>query len=272
MNLPHASQSQIEAMKKKAEEQFGTLEQEEAPQQPEPAQEEEAGDPNETTLEPQEEQPVEEKRSSKEENMRILRERSERAERERDELMRKLQEMQATTTKQTTQKEIQEIKDDLNFNPEDLAEGKHLMQLVNKIKTLEKKLDESAQQTQMTTTELKIKRDFPDFDKVANYDNLRKLREADPDLADAILSTKDVYKQHALAYKMVKQMGIYREDTYSDDRERAKKNVSKPRPLTSISPQQGESPLTNANAFASGLTEELRQQLHREMLESMKNR
>ena len=39
-----------------------------------------------------------------------------------------------------------------------------------------------------------------------------------------------------------------------------------------MSPQQGDSPLSRANAFANGLTPELRVQLIKEMEEARKNR
>jgi len=274
MNLPHASQWQIEAMKKKAEEQFGATEEPIVEPQEVPVEEPEVEEPQPEQPEQQpEEQPEQQpeqqqQKSSKEDNMRILRERSEKAERERDELIRQLQ--QQAENPQSEVKNLAEEVEELSLNPDDLAEGKHLLQLAKKIKNLEAKLDKSSEKAQMTTTEMKIKRDFPDFDKVANYDNLTKLREFDADLADAILATKDVYRQHALAYKMVKKMGIYREDTYGKDRELAQRNTAKPRPLTSISPHQGDSPLSKANAFANGLTDELRQQLRHEMAEAMK--
>ena len=61
-------------------------------------------------------------------------------------------------------------------------------------------------------------------------------------------------------------------DNYKTDRELAQKNASKPKPLASVSPQQGDSPLSRANAFANGLTNELKAQLRKEMEEARKNR
>lgn len=211
---------------------------------------------------------------NKEDNLRILRERSERAERERDELMRQLYELQGQKQTQAVKKEVQEVEEqlaELQVQDDELIEGKDYARLVKHMQRLEAKIDKSAQQSVQTTTELRIKRDYPDFETVASYDNLRKLRELDSDLADAILNTKDQYKQAALAYKMVKQMGIYQVDNYGPDREKAVANSNKPKPLAAIAPQQGESPLSHANAFANGLTEELKTKLRREMYEAMKN-
>ena len=274
-SLPHASQQQIDAMNKTAQEKYGVVDEPTVEEQPEPeVQQEEVQIEQSTDESAQTEEVQPQRSSSKEDNMRILRERSEKAERERDELMRYVQDLQSKTQNNQQSQQAEQIKedlDDLQFNPDDLAEGKHLTKLVNKIKKLEEKLDQSEKKSVTTTNEMRVKRDFPDFDKVASYENLKKLRDQDPDLADAILSTPDTYKQHALAYKMVKQLGIYIEDKYDKEREIALKNSSKPRSLTSISPQQGDSPLSKANAFANGLTDDLKKQLHKEMLEAMKN-
>ena len=64
---------------------------------------------------------------------------------------------------------------------------------------------------------------------------------------------------------IMKKFGIYREDPHSEDRIRALRNTQKPKPITSVSPQQGDSPLSKANAFANGLTEDLKAQLRKEM-------
>jgi len=67
---------------------------------------------------------------------------------------------------------------------------------------------------------------------------------------------------------MVKKLGIYKPDNYEKDRAHVATNANKPRSSASISPQQGDSPLSNANAFADGLTPELKKKLYAEMLEA----
>ena len=275
--VPQVSQGQIDEMNRIAEEKYGTEPVvEEAPVQEEeaPIEEEAPAEEQEVAQEVVAEEPEPAKKvTDKEENMRVLRERYERSERSRDELSQQVQDLQGRYREQEPQKtkEPEEDFDDLQFEPDDLAEGKHLLKLVKKIKNLEEKLDRNAANAQVSTAEIKVKRDFPDFEKVASQENLKKLREMDPDLADAILSAPGIYKKHALAYKMVKQMGIYIEDNHTKERAVAVNNASKPRPLASISPQRGDSPLSKANAFAGGLTEDLKKQLHKEMIEAMKN-
>ena len=72
---------------------------------------------------------------------------------------------------------------------------------------------------------------------------------------------------------MVKKLGIS-EQVMVDNQGKAtaQRNAAKPRPTASISPQQGETPLSRANAFANGLTEEMKKQLYKEMLEAASNR
>ena len=98
------------------------------------------------------------------------------------------------------------------------------------------------------------------------------LKAADPDLAEMIMKTPDVYKQASLAYRMVKQYGIHKVVDPQTLIEKATviKNANKPRPMAAVSPQQGNSPLSQANAFANGMTKELQASLLKEMRQSQK--
>lgn len=119
-------------------------------------------------------------------------------------------------------------------------------------------------------TELKLKSEFPDFNKVVNHENLRKLKEQDPDLAMMIYNNPDLYKQSAVAYRAIKKMGIF--DSQSErDKEVINNNRTKPRTITSMSPQEGASgPLSHANIFSQGLTSDLKAQLWKQTNEARK--
>ena len=60
---------------------------------------------------------------------------------------------------------------------------------------------------------------------------------------------------------MLKKFGVYQETGISPEKELSQKNLAKPRPVASVSPQQGDSPLSRANAFANGLTKEVKDQM-----------
>ena len=117
-------------------------------------------------------------------------------------------------------------------------------------------------------TEIRLKTQYPDFDKVVNTETIASLRDLYPDIAATLHTSSNLLSKGSSAYTLIKKLGIYREDTYQNDKAQAVNNVTKPRPLASVSPQQGESPLARANAFANGLTDELKEQLRKEMYES----
>ena len=222
--------------------------------------------------EPAVEQPKAAKESANEKNIRALREKAERSERmewERDEALRRLQQYEAS--KQQAPQEIEEP--DYNIDENDLVEGKHLKQYSKKLKKMQQDLQQQQQQNQLTATEIRLKNEFPDFDKVVSTQNIEQLRNGYPELADTLnRSTTDIYAKAKSAYQLIKKLGIVVDDVYEQDRDKALKNAAKPRPLASVSPQQGDSPLSKANAFANGLTDELAKQLRKEMYDSMKNR
>ena len=200
-------------------------------------------------------------------NFKALREEKERLERENYDVKRKIQEYE-NMRDQAQQPKEEDL--DLNIGDDDLFEGKHYKQIQKQLKKQQEMLEQYKSQVQLTTTETRLKSQYNDFDIVVTKENIKKLREEEPELAETIASNQDVYSKAVAAYKMIKKLGIFVEDNYENDRETVKRNSLKPKPLASVSPQQGDSPLTKANAFANGLTPELKKQLWREMEESSK--
>jgi len=234
-------------------------------EQPETEQATEVAQNEQTTSAPE---PVQEKEVSTAKNMRALREKSERAERERDAALHQLKEIEAQ--KAANQAPVED--DEINIGPDDLAEGKHLSQVSRKIKKLEEQIKGYQQQTTAVSIEAKLKSAYPDFDTVVSKDNIDALKESYPEIAQSLSESQDIYSKAVSAYTLIKKLGIHVEDLYSADRAMAQKNATKPKPLASVSPQQGDSPLSRANAFANGLTEELKVQLRKEMEEARRNR
>lgn len=214
---------------------------------------------------PQNEQQVVENQPSQERNsvtpqesFRQLREKAERAERERDELRQMMHKMYEQNTKPK-----QEEPDE---DPSELIERRHLKQYDSEMKRMRQEL----QQTRQSMAEERLKTQYPDFDRVVNEQTIGEFRKRNPGLAASIAQTEDLYEKAQAAYTLIKNMGIYQEDNYGPDRHKAETNSAKPRPSNTISPQRGESPLSHANAFANGLTEDLRKQLWREMEQARK--
>ena len=203
-----------------------------------------------------------------ERNFKNLLDKNKRLERERDEAVRLAQEKQATKVAE----KVEELEEEINIGNDEIAEGKHVKLISKEIKKLKEELRQYKQTSTVMTEEAQLKSQYPDIEKVVSKENLDALREQDPDFA-AMLDTSTNFKAKVVsAYKHIKHLGIHVDDTYQTEREMAQKNVAKPKPLASVSPQQGDSPLSKANAFANGLTPELKQQLLKEMQEARKAR
>lgn len=230
---------------------------------PQPSPEESVVEPEkspEIEVKPEEVSPPPTKQA---ENFKQLRMQLNSVERERDEAMRRLQELESRN-KPVMQPDLDE---EVSLKPDDLVEWRHVQKKLQKI---EQRLQQTHQQTAEATTEARLKSQYNDFDKVVNTTTVNTLREMYPEVAESLSANTDLYKKAVSAYTLIKKLGIYVDDTYEQDRVVAQKNSAKPRPLTSIAPQQGSTPLSQANAFANGLTDDLKKQLRKEMEDSRK--
>lgn len=209
--------------------------------------------------------------SKKEQDLRVLREKAKRAdlaERERDEYARRLREYEQQVKQ--TQKPVEE-EPETEYGPDDLVEAKYLKRYDKKIRELEDKVKSTEQHATLQNVEARLKAKYPDFDKVVSTENIEILKATYPDLAESLSTNPDVYSKASAAYTLIKKLGIAQEDTYMEDKQKAQKNAIKPRPLASVNAQQGDSPLSKANAFANGLTDELKAQLRKEMENARRN-
>ncbi len=199
------------------------------------------------------------------ENFRNLREKSERFERELEVARNIIKSMESSKNS------AQPVEDeDIQIGDDDIAEGKHFRPLQKKIKKLEDQIKNNQRQSFEMTVEQRLRYKYPDFDKVVSKENVALLNETEPEIATTIGSSMDLESKGEAAYKIIKKLGLYQEDNYSEDRQRVQQNATKPRPVASVTPQRGDSPLSKANAFANGLTDELKAQLAKEMNEYRK--
>lgn len=205
-------------------------------------------------------QPAQAKPSQQEINFRNLRQKTEQLQRERDEYYRMLQDIESRKQQASHQEESQ-------LNPDDLVEWKHVQRELKKVKD---ELNQYKQYSTQVSAEARLKSQYPDFDSVVNDTTISLLREQYPEIATTINANPDLYSKAASAYTFIKKLNIAPSDATLIERARVQENLQKPRPVSSVSPQQGETPLSKANAFAQGLTPELRSQLLKEMQEAKK--
>lgn len=220
--------------------------------------------------------PVEEESDAKK-SFRELKEAKRKAERERDEYLRRIEEFESGSRHRqaaTTPREQHEEDEAFHLGDDDIAEGKHISKVdkraQSKIKALEERLSKYEAQSAEEKAEATLRAKYADFDKVVSRDNIEMLTEAYPELARTLYSTNDLYTKAVSAYTLIKKFGIYQESPFNSEKAIAMKNVAKPRPLASVSPQQGETPMSRANAFANGLTDDLKAQLRKEMEDARK--
>ena len=219
------------------------------------------------------------KTKSIDENFRNLREARERAEWERDTLKGQMLEMQRAMQGQypsqlsKNQQQPEPEIDDFNFDVADdaLLEGKDAKRLVQELQNVKKQLKKFSSQSTETAVEAKIRATYPDFNNVVSQENVSRLNEEYPEIAQTLRDTPDLYNKASAAYSIMKKFGIYKDMTYEEDKMKAIKNAQKPRPVASVNPQQGDSPLSKANAFANGLSKDLQKQLLEEMKMARRN-
>jgi hypothetical protein len=198
-------------------------------------------------------------------NFRALRE-------QRDAAIKRADEIEQWYKQQTAPKP--EPEEDLEFNPDEFADGKHLNKVSKELKKVKEELRQTREQSQKQMIDISIKSRFPDYEKVVSDSNIALFKEKFPAIAYSISMVPNYEAQAVAAYEAIKNMGVHVEDTFVNERAIAQKNAAKPRPLTSISPQQGDTPLSRVNAFTNDrqLTEDMQKQYHKEMMEAIKNR
>ncbi len=193
---------------------------------------------------------------------------------ERDELAKRVAAYESSQQPKYEQPKQHQSKARLQVNDDDLMEGKHLKQVDDEVQQLRQELYEQRQYNTKQMAQAQLRAKFSDFDKVVTEDNIELLQYEYPELAATLNSSTDLYSTAVSAYTMIKKLGISQEQqarvTTMADKAQAQKNAAKPKSVASVSPQQGDSPLSNASAFANGLTEDLKKQMIKEMQEARK--
>ena len=198
---------------------------------------------------------------------KAMRESADRAERERDDALRRLQEYERRAPEPELDIDAINLKDD------DLAEGKHLKQLRDEVKRLRAEQKQFQKQSYESSAETRVRAQYQDFDKVMTVENLQVFSRMYPEMAKSINAGNDLYDKAVSAYQLIKKFGIYEDEPFAAEKQQAVSNTQRPKPLASISPQQGETPLSRANAFAGNnykLTADMKAALYKEMEEASK--
>lgn len=211
--------------------------------------------------------PVESKQAK---NFKELKNQMMRLQRERDAMARQLQEKQQAQvqTVQTNTVQADDPDHELEFRDDEYIEAKHVNKVAQELKKVKQQLKQFQSQSTVSLAEQRLRAEFPDFAKVFTNENCQTLAMIDPDLALSIDADTDPYRKAKLAYKSIKNLGIDSTDEHEEEKARIQKNLSKPRPASSVA--STSSPLSKASSFENGLTPELQKQLYAEMMAARK--
>lgn len=128
-------------------------------------------------------------------------------------------------------------------------------------------VQEALKQYEVSTLEERMLQKFPDFNDVVSPENIRFLKETEPELAMSLANlAHDPKAQSTAAYKLLKKLGIGANQS-SPEKDKALKNAQKPLSVNAVTKQ---SALGNAHLFENGLTSELKSQLWKEMQDCIK--
>lgn len=229
---------------------------------------------------PEPEQPIEvaPSKPTPQQSFQEMRLKNEQLQRERDDALRILRQVEEYANQQQQQmnapKQEEVYKSD--YDDDDIVEGRHLKNEIGAIKkefsNYKQKHEQFLAQQQQQFIESQLKSKYADFDKVVTYENCVKLRELKPEIASTLNQSTDVYNKASATYTLLKELGIYQEDTINPDIQKAQQNSLKPKGIASVSPQRGDSPLSHANAFAGELSESDRRKIYANMVANAKRR
>jgi len=200
--------------------------------------------------------------SSKEQNLRILRERAEEAERQARDIRRRNEELEGYVKnyQQQAQKPVQADEDDLGLDDDSYLETKHFKkyhktqkQQIDELKNELRNVKEEAVTTMLRTQ-------FKDFDSVVNEDNIAQWAKRDPIGYRTMLSNPNLSDRGYVAYKAIINNGIIKKEDEVD--RKLAENQTKPKSSASVAARASDSPLVNAAEFGRRvLSEEQKEQI-----------
>ncbi len=241
----------------------------------------------------QEEEIKEEPKTPQQKRFAQLREQNEKLERENAENQRLLQQYQQYLLSQEQQQEQQyqqpqqqyqqppqeapkfNVKDDEYTEWKDVKgyTDHRFNELAKQNALLQQRLAKQEADQQAAAAESRLLAQHPDFYKVASIENCAKLRKLYPEVAEGLVRTQDSYLQAKNTYTLLKSLGIVEEEsrTAQENAQKLEANKKRPRSSASVAPQHDVSPLSQANRFAAGPSEDTQAALYREMLQYAKN-
>jgi len=207
-------------------------------------------DDEESPSETQPEASTEEKKSSKDYNWRRMEEKNEVLERQVEELLRKDQERNAPPPP-IEEDELDDLAPDdiLTVEQSDRRNEKAIKRLMKEAQLKQDK----------ASLPEKARKKFDDFDSIMTKDNVKKLEQLEPGLAEACSKASNPWEA---TYKLLKKFVLPPEERESSQSEkRLDENLSKPGSINSVGKTK---PLSNANMYSA----ETKDRLYKDMMDA----
>jgi len=163
------------------------------------------------------------------------------------------------TLKQPKQ-EAPSLPDWANVDGEDLLTKNQTMSVAEKVAA--EAVKKALKEQEYSQAPKLIEEQYSDYSQVVTPENVERLKQTNPRLAASLGGLEDPYAQGALAYTYIKSSGIYKGESDVSTRQKALANMQKPMPAQAA---KSSNALENANAYANGLTPDLKQKLWSEM-------
>lgn len=227
-----------------------------------------------------EESPIEAKEAApvvedkKEFNFRELRRAKEQAEYEREQALRERDEMRAylQAQQQRVPQSPPELEDedlDIDGDDDSYVEVRNVRKVQKGVKNVKSELAKTKEELKNMMAEMQLKTKYSDFDFTVNKENLALLRAKKPSLAKSIASNPDFFSQAEAAYEAIKDHITGAPiPTYEREKDRIAANLAKPRPAISDTTRMNKSALSQADAYATGLTSDVMLAMRKEMDEA----
>ncbi len=207
---------------------------------------------------------------SREENLRNLRELRAAERRDKERAERRAEQLEAELA--TYKRPASPATSRQRLDSDSLAEGRHFNSLQDEIDLLREEVASAKKASTSMSAETRLKIECPDIDSVCSAENIRQFAEENPELAYSFDQNPDLYTKGKAVYSLFKKLGFggSKVDPNLANREAALRNSAKPRAVNAVRPQVAEGPLSKANAFEydGKMSEELRKQTYKEMLDA----
>lgn len=194
-------------------------------------------------------------------------ERATKAEYERDQLVKYIDNIQQQLN---GGQPPQQQQNELGIKADDYVQGEHLGKVTNEMKQMRDELHQWKQYSEETTAELKLNNEFSDFNDVVNTDSVKSFLKKYPEMRGSVTNNNPLYDRGKATYRLIKKfMGdTAKSPVNKSNQARVQNNTGKPLPTASVNEQQN-SPLSKANIFANGYTEDVGDALEKEMYEAI---